>query len=56
MRGYLDDPEFVISDGGAEFSSQANAPAPLRPKESNRLFPQFKGRIYQCGHSPPCVT
>jgi|HubBroStandDraft_6_1064221.scaffolds.fasta_scaffold1517742_2 hypothetical protein len=29
MRGDLDDPEFVISDGGAEFGSQAGESAPL---------------------------
>jgi hypothetical protein len=30
MRGHLDDPELVISDGGAEFGSQADASVPLR--------------------------
>jgi hypothetical protein len=30
MRGDLDHPEFVIGDGSAEFSGQANAPAALR--------------------------
>jgi hypothetical protein len=30
MRRHLDDPQFVVGDGGAEFCSQPRTPAPLR--------------------------
>jgi len=63
MRGHLDDPELVISDGGAEFSSQADAPAPLRIGQQMTDLGDSKRRDHQAGpvageelHAPGMVA
>ena len=44
MRGHLDDPELVISDGGAEFGSQADASASLRIGQEMTDLSDGKGK------------
>ncbi|HET9973534.1 MAG TPA: hypothetical protein VFQ68_35240 [Streptosporangiaceae bacterium] len=39
MRRDLDDTEFVVGDGGAEFGGQADAPTPLRRSLPDERFP-----------------